>query len=386
MSRTVCLLAFLLALVMPLSAQAAETDGSASSTDGIISSTLQRFNLASITGKSPWLVIAGRGAYQYFTTPAEQQARLGFTSHPAVFGTLGVLLLLVAVKDSLLTFLGKFKVPLDVLAELFHVAGGAAGFIFLGDVAFAQPEPAVQQFADTGTAPEQTSWLWSVTSYLMMCVVHAAVWIVFNTIEVAIILSPFPLVDTALKAFRTALIGIITAAAAIHPVLGFLIALPIFLIVLAIVPFALRFTRVGWVFCLDILSRWFGAKEPTGSVRAFASWSLPGATLFRYGEVTPTPDGKRAFTYRRFGFLWKKSVPLPDEVYVGIGTFYPVLLVDQGGSTRQLLMFPPRYDQREQALAAQLGINRVENVSLKASLRWIIARLFGKKDAQPASV
>jgi hypothetical protein len=31
------------------------------------STVLDRFGLASTTGQSPWLVMAGRGAYQYFT-------------------------------------------------------------------------------------------------------------------------------------------------------------------------------------------------------------------------------------------------------------------------------------------------------------------------------
>jgi hypothetical protein len=222
----------------------------------------------------------------------------------------------------------------------------------------------------------------------MMSVVHATVWVVFNSIEVAIILRPFPLVDTLLKSFRTALIALITAASAIHPVLGFLIVLPIYLVCLAVLPFAVRLATLGWVFSFDTLKRWFGSGMPAGRVMAFASWSLPGVTLLRYGEVQRQADGGCVFTFRRMGCLWRKSVPLPLDAYVGIGTLSPVLLVDDGGSAKQLLLFPPRYDRHEQALAERLGIGRVENVSLKANLRWIVGRLrermFGKKAAQPA--
>src|SRR4051812_47572141 len=93
--------------------------GDDASTSGSASTVLDRFGLASTTGQSPWLVMAGRGAYQYFTPPADRQDRLSITAHPLFFGPLAVLLLLVAVKDSLLTFLGPMKAPLDVLGELF---------------------------------------------------------------------------------------------------------------------------------------------------------------------------------------------------------------------------------------------------------------------------
>src|SRR4051812_38844808 len=88
--------------------------GDDASTGNSAATVLDRFGLASTTGQSPWLVMAGRGAYQSFTTPADQQHRLSVTAHPLFFGPLAVLLLLVAVKDSLLTFLGPVKVPLDV--------------------------------------------------------------------------------------------------------------------------------------------------------------------------------------------------------------------------------------------------------------------------------
>lgn len=362
--------ACLVLLAMATAASAAEDTTPAAST-----TVLDRLGLASTTGQSPWLVMAGRGAYQYFTTPADQQHRLGITAHPLFFGTLGVLLLLVAIKDSLLTFLGPVKVPLDVLAELFHVAGGAAGVAYLGDVAFSAPD-SVQQVADV---PEKTSWLFSAVTWVMASVVHVTVWIVFNTIEVAIILCPFPLVDTALKSFRTALVGLISGAAAIHPLLGFLVALPIFLGCVFLVPIALRLARVGRVFCLDYLARWLGLAAPglPSTVLAF-EWGLRGAPLLKGGVISRTGEGGLVFTFRRLGVLWSRTVPLPASASVAIGTLTPLLMCDDGGSVKQLLLFPPRYSNKELALAQQLGLERVEDVSLGTGLRAAWRRLWGK--------
>ena len=44
------------------------------------------------------------------------------------------------------------------------------------------------------------------------------------------------------------------------------------------------------------------------------------------------------------------------------GTLTPLLLCEEGGSERQLLLFPPRYTDKESALAQQLGLARIENV------------------------
>jgi hypothetical protein len=342
------------------------------------STVLDRFGLAATTGQSPWLVMAGRGAYQYFTTPADQQHRLSVTAHPLFFGPLAVLLLLVAVKDSLLTFLGPVKVPLDVLGELFHVAGGAAGVAYLGDVAFGSPE-AAQQAAD---APQTVSWLLPALTWVMASVVHLTVWVVFNSIEVTIILNPFPFVDTALKSFRTALVGLISGAAAIHPALGFLLALPVFLCCVFVLPVAMRLTRIGCVFCLDYLARWFGLSGSAlpQQVAAFAWGRLPGVPLLAYGVISRTAEGGLVFTVRRLGVLWRRAVPLPADCYVGIGTLTPLLLSDEGGSAYDLLLFPPRYGGKEPAVAQQLGIARVENVSLGASLRAVWRRKRPDKD------
>jgi hypothetical protein len=286
-----------------------------------------------------------------------------------------VLLLLVAIKDSFLTFLGPAKVPLDVLGEFFHVAGGAAGVAYLGDVAFSSPE-ATQQVAD---APQTTPWLLSALTWVMASIVHVTVWIVFNSIEVAIILNPFPFVDTALKGFRTTLVGLITGAAAIHPILGFLLALPIFLCCVVILPVALRLARLGQVFCTDYFARWFGLAGSAlpQTVTAFVWGRLPGAPLLKCGVITRTAEGGLVFSFRRLGVLWR-TIPLSAGAYVGIGTLTPLLLSDEGGSACQLLLFPPRYSSKEAAVAQQLGIARVENVSLGASLRAVWRRLWSR--------
>jgi hypothetical protein len=339
-----------------------------------------QLSLSSLTGKSPWLVMASGGAYQYLTSDESARAKLGFFAHPAVWGTLIVLVLLVAFKDTVLSAFSYLKAPLNALAEGFHATGGIVGFLYLGSVAFAADASSVP---DSATAALGAGGLFAVEPepsagaqvgqflvWLCMCAVHAAVWVVFNTVEVAILLSPFPFLDTLLKSGRTAIIGIITAAAQIHPVLGLLCALPIIVGSVVLVPIALRFAVVGWVFTLDTFQRMLGrSPQVTGPIQAFASWQMPGVRLYTFGTLERTATGLE-FVFRRFFFLWTKRVPLPAEkLAVATGTLTASLVsVPSPDQQSTLFRFPPRYSGAETELSNQLQLGEVIDGSLMHNL------------------
>jgi len=349
-----------------------------------------KLSLAALTGKSPWLVMGVGGAIQFFGTPDEQKERLGLFAQPWVWGTMLVLVLLVGFKDTVLTLFSQLKLPLDALAQAFHAAGGLFGLIYLGASAFGGDAQAQGLVADSAPPPTFMDQVGSFVLWLLMCGVHLAVWVVFNTVEVAILLNPIPFVDTCLKAFRTAVVGVISGAAAIHPVFGFVLALPVILVCLLLVPVALRFSVAGAVFTADVFKRLFGIKPVPGApVRAFAALAFPGVPLYTFGTVERGQQGLE-FVYRRAFFLWKRRIPIPwEQVAVASGGVLPRLieLGDRGGTW---LRFPPRYRKMEPELALTLGLGDVHHKSISTSLGkafrrvwdWITGKSKPKVEAQ----
>lgn len=353
-----------------------------------------KLSLAALTGKSPWLVMGVGGAVQFFGTPDEQKERLGLFAQPWVWGTMLVLVLLVGFKDTVLTMFSQLKLPLDALAQAFHGAGGLFGVIYLGASAFGgDPLPDTQAqglVSDPAHASTFLDQAGSFVLWLLMCGVHLAVWVVFNTVEVAILLNPIPFVDTCLKAFRTAVIGVISGAAAIHPVFGFVLALPVILVCLLLVPVALRFSVAGAVFTIDVFKRLFGVRpKPGAPVRAFAALGFPGVRLYTFGTVERGPNGLE-FVYRRAFFLWKRRMPIPwERVAVASGGVLP-RLIELGDRGSTWLRFPPRYRKMEPELALTLGLGDVHHKSISTSLGkafwrswdWITGKSKTKVEAQ----
>lgn len=349
-----------------------------------------KLSLAAVTGQSPWLVMGVGGAVQFFETPDDRKDRLGLFAQPWVWGTMLVLVLLVAFKDTVLTVFSQLKLPLDALAQAFHAAGGLFGLLYLGASAFGGDPLTQGPPADAAPPPTFLDQAGSFVLWLLMCAVHLVVWVVFNTVEVAILLNPIPFVDTGLKAFRTAVIAVITAAAAVHPVFGFVLALPVILVCLLLVPAALRFAVAGWVFTADVFKRLAGVKPTPGApVRAFAGLGFPGLPLYTFGTVERGPNGPE-FVYRRAFVLWKRRVPIPwERVAVASGGVLPRLIeLGDGGST--WLRFPPRYLKMEAELALALGLGDVQHKSMSTSLGkafrrawdWITGQLKPKPEAR----
>ena len=347
-----------------------------------------KLSLAALTGKSPWLVMGVGGAVEYLNTPDERKDRLGLFAQPWAWGTMLVLVLLVAFKDTVLTVFSQLKMPLDALAQAFHAAGGVFAVVYLGVSAFGGDPAAPQVQGLTDTPPPSPTFIehaGNVLLWVCMCGVHLAVWVVFNTVEVAILLNPVPFVDTLLKAFRTAVVGIISGAAAIHPVFGFVLALPVILLCLLMVPLALRLSVVGWVFTRDVFVRMFGGKpKPGAPVKAFTALGIPGVPVGIYGTVERGPNGLE-FVYRRWFVLWRRRVPIPwERVAVASGGLVP-RMIELGGAGGTWLRFPPRYRKMEADLALALGLGDVHHKSATASLgklwRQMWAWIGGKKPA-----
>lgn len=373
MARVACAVFALLLFVPPARADVAvPSEAEVKTTYSSGEKVCSKLSLAALTGKSPWLVMGVGGAVSYFNTPDEQKEKLGLFAQPWAWGTMLVLVLLVGFKDTILTLFSSLKMPLDALAQAFHAVGGVFGIAYLGVSVFGgdPPAPEVQGLvADSPAAsPTAIEHAGNFLLWLLMCGVHAAVWVVFNTVEVAILLNPIPFVDTCLKAFRTAVIGVIAGAAAIHPVLGFAAAAPVILLCVLLVPTAVRFAVVGTVYTADVFKRLFGVRPPPGApVRVFAALGLKGVRLGTFGTLERGPNGLE-FVYRRAFLLWKRRVPIAwERVAVASGGVLP-RLIELGDKGRTLLRFPPRYRHMEADLALTLGLGDVVHKSVGKSL------------------
>jgi len=338
-----------------------------------------QLSLSAVVGKSPWLIMAAGGITKYYRTASEERGQLGFLSSPLFFIPVGIVVMLVALKDTLLSWAAWLKVPLNALAELFHMSGGIFGYLYLGSVAFDGTIPDTETAslvfaATTEKAVPVSDMALSTISFMLMSIVHTAVWIVFNGVEVAIILSPFPFVDAVLKTGRTALIGVITSLAAIHPILGFVAAAPIIILCLLCIPVAIRITVVGWVYSWDILARIIGRSREVGlTVSAFASANLK-APMLAYGTLSRNQDGKLIFSYRKLSLLWRIHEELPAPAQLGIGTLNPYLLsTNTEGKQSLLLRLPPGYANHETELAQVLGLASPVDVSTLTSLKQALS-------------
>jgi hypothetical protein len=317
-----------------------------------------QFSESTATGMNPILVLGVGGAYRYCT--AEPDARVHFFDHPAVFGTLLTIMLLVFLKDrlNLIPFAGRWlKKPLDGLAHIVHVAGGFVGLLAIGTHAY-----------EDGGAGEA-----------VVCVIpYTVVFSVFNLTEAATTLNPFPFVDTGLKLARTLLVGLVVLLTSVYPVIGFALALVIFLVCLVLLHFSIRVQRAAFRFTLDWL---FGAPpQPGESVKVFSCWGFAGVPWFSCGRIQ---DGQ--FVYKRLFLFWERSVPLGDSVGIAAGTLNPYLL---SADKAALLRFSPRYLGREDELCKRFNVPRLEDISIQARMRRALAlirrRLFGGSPAPSA--
>ncbi len=325
-------------------------------------------------GISPLMDLGVQGCWRYCTE--KDSDKLGFFEHPLVFGAFLCVALLVFVKDHTLTFLGPLKAPLSALAALVHSIGGMIGLVhtFLDGCSLAA------SYQSDSTLASVTHYSLIAVVVLMTLFVYLIVFLMFNVIEAVIVVNPFPLVESGLKTFRSAIIVGVLGLNSIHPVLGFLASMVIFLIGLQVVHFSTRCTVLSLVYSTGILRRLFGRTKATGlnDLRAFSSWNFRGVPLFTYGRFRIGPDGTLNFVYNRLFLFWERAVPLTyNGLAVGIGSVNPYLVGQVGGTAdRVILLFSPRTLGCEHELCRSLQLHRVTDISWITSIKNAVVFLW----------
>jgi MFS family permease len=346
--------------------------------------------LASVTGMaiSPLLGTGIYGAYLWFDadTPAERAALPWFAQ--MTFWLPALLIVGVcAAKDSLAAALPPgFKKPLDVLEAVENKVSGlvAAGAVLpftmdsLSKVLIAQgpAAPALPTgFATLPIGAIDFSWLLTALTLPLALAVFAVVWMASHAINVLILLSPWGAVDTALKAARTGLLGLVALSAGLNPWLGALLSLAVIFVSWLVAGWSFRLTIFGTVFSWEFLTfrrLRFRPQSGTGNgVFSGPQLCAQGLPVRTYGRWLNEPEnGGWRFAFRPWLVLPERSIRVsPQQPAIGRGLFLST--VRDGDETTFTL--PPRYRGHEDALVA---LYQIEGGVQSAGLRraWSLIR------------
>ncbi len=357
--------------------------------------------MSEITGVaiSPLLGVSAVGVWTYFRTAPEIRESLPWYCQPLAWGIGLFILTLCFFKDTLGSMLPPFfKKPLDLI-ELFENKASAlvASAAFVPLVAnqimvhlAATETPAVATSAlatDALVAQVPTVAAVSMSLHwllLPICLVgFFLVWIVSHAINILILLSPFGLLDTILKAARLSLLSLLAIAYAINPVLAAVLSGIVIVVAAFLAPSAFRLAVFGTFMGTDYLRSLFWKKEAPDQVRGFLA--KRGGKLLKaraFGSLRQSEDGGILFESRFCFFGPTRLLRLPDAGSISIvnGMLFPslVLVNPDTGRQQRLIYLLPCHRHRIYDVSEHLSLGEVSETALS---RGIGAMRIWLKDA-----
>jgi len=358
--------------------------------------------ISTVTGMaiSPLLGTGAYGAYQWWSAKDEAaRATLPWFAHWSFFGPALLIVGACAAKDAFGTLLPPgFKKPLDVLETIENKATGlvAAGAVVPFTMAAVSKMMVAAQAGGEpggGLVPSglamlhvgaiDFSWLLNLLTVPFGLAMFAVVWMASHAINVLILLSPWGAIDAALKAARTALLGLLTVTAMLNPWVGAALSLVVILIAWLVAGWAFRLTCFGSVFCWDFFTvrrARFSPKENDN--RMFAGGNLPGVPPRTYGRLVLRTAGGLEFYYRPWLVLPERSAVVEADkarLTVGKGLFFSSITANERDT---LFLLPPRYHGHEETLVrAYLFGGGVRDAGLRKA--WsVLKELFGGSAAR----
>ena len=326
--------------------------------------------VATLTGIaiSPLLGTGAYGAYKWWTTAELARSNLPWYAQPKFWLPALLLIAACAAKDALgATVPPGWKKPLDVLETIENKFSGliAAGavvpfaldamtkMLFSGDGAVASgPTFAHLGVATIHLAAFDVTWLLNVLMMPLAVAIFVLVWLGSHAINVLILLSPWGAIDAALKAARTALLGLLTITATINPWVGAGLSLVIIVVCYFTAGWAFRLSVFGGIFCWDFLTRKRKRyTPPENDSPMFSGPNFPGVPVRTYGRLVQRTNGGLEFVYRPWLRLPPRVAQLPvgrEALAVGDGLFFSDIVTDEGAT---LFSLPPRYNGHEATLA-----------------------------------
>ncbi|HZS54456.1 MAG TPA: hypothetical protein VFA65_08635 [Bryobacteraceae bacterium] len=364
---------------------------------------------------SPLLGVCVLGIWNYFRTQPAQRAHLPFYNFPAFWIPVGILLILIFFKDTVGGFTPLIKKPLDAIEVLllnkaalvvigfpvlFHQIEsivGANSFRGLFSAWFSAWQPVV--YASTGAPPGFVDTASHITLTVLALlggsVALIVVWLVGHSIDVLLLLSPFPFLDVLLKGFKIAVFAVLVGTSLMSRTAGLALSLVVILICALCAGWTFRLSLFGSVFAWDLLRTMIlGLKRRPDAEKGIRCFSVGRRMRIRkrtFGRLVSTPEGKLEFCYRRLGFGPVRHVALPDGIQyeIGRGLLQPSLIAreEKNGKHRILFRMLPGYLGSEDLLRSQLGVQKISDIRLPSGLRafWQWLNDSGEQEIQNES-
>ncbi len=337
--------------------------------------------ISEVTGVaiSPLLGVSTVGAWRYFHAKTPQQrARLPWFAQPWFWITGFVLVAACFLKDTLgVTAPRVVKKPLDVADAIEHKISGllaAGAFVPLVVAIFPAAHTEAAVTASPGfLAAIDFSYLGNGLLVPVALLAYFFVFLASNAINVLILLSPFALVDTALKGFRLLVLMSVVATAYASPWLGAAWAVVIIIVAYFIAGWSFRLSHFGVIFIWDIVTlrnrRFVPDKKANRMLVARATNNVPART---YGTLRRDEAGNLVLYYRPWLILRKRTLTLPPAQYViGQGLFYSQIMRVTEKGLIAVMLLPPRYRGHEEELVSIYGLAGVRDAGLRAVSRWL---------------
>ena len=333
---------------------------------------------------SPLMGIGGLGAVKYMRADASTRAKLPWYAQPWFFVPALALVAICFLKDSSgVVIPTALKKPLD-LAEVFE--NKLSGLIATGAIVplafsiFHSVDKTTASLSDSSFAAIDLSPLYNTMMVPVALAIYAVVWVVSHTTHILILLSPFGVVDTALKSLRTAVLGSLVASHWINDSLGLLWAGIIILICALLAGWAFRLLIYGNTFAWDLVT-FHSSRFKVGSESnvAFLAQKTQGTPIRTCGTLSRNTDNTLTVRYRPWLVLPSRSIVLPAGRYaVGRGVLHPTLIQLEATAEKEAISFPPRCSSHEAELATQYGAFEVRDTGIRAAWSWLKSSFTGQ--------
>ncbi|MCU0772182.1 MAG: hypothetical protein MUE94_10515 [Verrucomicrobia bacterium] len=340
---------------------------------------------------SPLVGVGAVGAYQWWNAPQEQRAHLHWFARPWFWIPALLLAGAVAAKDIVGTAAPTaLKKPFDVAEAVENKVSGlvVAGAVVPLVTTIFPDSTQTASLASAGFAAIDLAGIGNAFFVPFAIAAFVIVWLASHAINILILISPFTTVDTALKAFRLTLLGLVTGTSFSSPLVGALISAILLLIAFFIAGWSFRLLVFGNLYVWDFVTLRRKRFHPfRDGNRMFTARKINRVPVRTYGWLNRAEGGKLEFHYRPWLVMPRQMLPLPAGTYVvGRGLFHPEIAREQGDDLEALMTLPPRYRTHEQELNDVYGLAGVRDVGIRRCLKAIL-EVFGlgkREQAVPA--
>ena len=336
--------------------------------------------LSTLTGAaiSPLLGVGAVGAYKYWRTPEAARARLPWFAQRWFWVPALVLVGLVFLKDTLGAALPwVLKKPLDLLEMFEHKLSAllmAGLFVPLLSSLF-QDVVDRSSLSGMGLGMVEPASLLNLLLLPLALAVFAVVFLASHAINVLVLISPFGLVDTALKAFRLVLLFSVVLTSVINPYLGGLWALLLIIISYTIAGWSLRMSVFGTVLAWDLLTFRHRRFQPGSTENwAFTARRIEAVPARSYGRLARDEQGRLVFHYRPWLVFRQRRLVLGEGTYcLGRGLVYPEVHRVVGEESEAQLLLPPRCRGHEESLTSHYQLTAPRDIGILRGLKGLRA-------------